>query len=161
MVLDRIEQLICTFTSQKMGTRWSKCTFSAIFTVFDHDNVARLDRTTNFYMYLEKIWDRDFQENRVFVVFNVFLPFLSTTMLPDWTEKLLFTYISKNLGSRFSKKKSFFAVFNLFLPFCNANDPNRGRGTQKCFESFFMILHQICGKKFRPTPSLIGILDVS
>ena len=84
-------------------------------------------------MYLEKNWDQDFQENRVFVVFNVFFTVFEHDYVARLDRKTTFYMYLEKFGIKIFQKKYFFAVFNLFIPFCHADDPNRGRGTQKCF----------------------------
>ena len=75
MVLDRIEQLICTCISKKIGTKiFKNIVFLTFFTVFEHDYVARLDRKTNYYMYLEKIGIK-IKKKSFFAVFNPFYRF--------------------------------------------------------------------------------------
>ena len=55
-----------------------------------------------------------FNKSPFFAVLYAFLPFLSTTMLPDWTDQLIFTCISKKMGVKIFKKVRFLRFFYRF-----------------------------------------------
>ena len=70
-----------------------------------------MDRTTNFYMYLEKNWDQDFQENRVFVVFNVFFTVFEHDYVARLDRKTTFYMYLEKFGIKIFQKKNFFCRF--------------------------------------------------
>ena len=89
-------------------------------------------------MYLEKNWDQDFQENRVFVVFNVFFTVFEHDYVARLDRKTTFYMYLEKFGIKIFQKKNRFLPFLTFLyRFVMPTTPIVGLGPKNVFKLIF------------------------